>query len=214
MTAQSPGTRLVIALDQTWQAIQGRHYPDVPPVIITLGSGSMGAGRRLRLGHFAASRWQLGNGPDGQVSELFVGGEGLRRGALEVLGTLLHEAAHGVAHARGITDTSRDGKYHNTKFRALAQDLGLSVEQDKTLGWQTTKVTDATAKIYKAEIKRLTDALVIFRHSEVKGTGTGADRNYIVCECDCGRKIRISKRVYDQGSITCGLCDYGFEPAA
>jgi hypothetical protein len=29
-----------------------------------------------------------------------------------VLGTLLHEAAHGLAQARSIQDTSRQGRYH------------------------------------------------------------------------------------------------------
>ena len=43
--------RLVTALDRTWAAIQARH-PDVPAVVIALGSGS-GNGLRLKLGHFA-----------------------------------------------------------------------------------------------------------------------------------------------------------------
>lgn len=38
-----------------------------------------------------------------------MGGEGLARGPVEVLGTLLHEAAHAVAHVRGIKDTSLPG---------------------------------------------------------------------------------------------------------
>src|SRR5580658_6755876 len=88
--------RLVTALDRTWAAIMARH-PDVPAVVIALGSGS--GGGRLKLGHFAPDRWQRGAG---RVPELFVGGEGLAKGARDVLGTVLHEAAHGVATVRGI----------------------------------------------------------------------------------------------------------------
>lgn len=88
--------------DRTWAAIQARH-PDVPGVVIALGAGS-GGKRGLKLGHFAADRWQRG---DGKLPELFVGGEGLSRGSRGVLGTLLHEAAHGVASTRDIQDTSR-----------------------------------------------------------------------------------------------------------
>ena len=57
-----------------------------------------------------------------------MGGEGLRRGARAVLGTLLHEAAHGVATTRGIKDTSRQGRYHNRRFAELAAELGITVE--------------------------------------------------------------------------------------
>ena len=43
---------------------------------------------------------------------MLVSGEGLQRGPTDVLGTLLHEAAHGLAQARSIQDTSRQGRYH------------------------------------------------------------------------------------------------------
>ncbi len=35
------------------------------------------------------------------------------RGAADVLGTLLHETAHALAHVRDIKDTSRQGRWHN-----------------------------------------------------------------------------------------------------
>ena len=47
--------------------------------------------------------------------EVFVGGEGLVLGAVDVLGTLLHEATHALAHVRGIQDTQRQGRYHNRR---------------------------------------------------------------------------------------------------
>lgn len=52
-------------------------------------------------------------------AEVFVGGEGLARGPADVLATLLHEAAHALAHVRGIQDTSRQGRWHNAQFKAL-----------------------------------------------------------------------------------------------
>ena len=62
-----------------------------------------------------------------------ISGEGLARTPREVLGTLLHEAAHALAAARGITDTSRQGRYHNKKYAALAAELGLDVAEDSRL---------------------------------------------------------------------------------
>lgn len=87
----------------------------MPAVVLTLGSETLGvkAGEE-RLGHFAAGRWQYA---DARVPELIIGGEGLRRGALDVLAT----------HTRGIKDTSRQGRYHNSRYRTLAPGLGLDV---------------------------------------------------------------------------------------
>ena len=70
-----------------------------------------------------------------------ISGEGLRRTPRDVLGTLLHEAAHALADARGIKDTSRQGRYHNTKFKMLAEELGLTVDHDPTIGWSVTTIT-------------------------------------------------------------------------
>ena len=61
------------------------------------------------------------------AAELFVGGEGLSQGAESVRATLLHEAAHGLSDVRQIQDTSRQGRYHNTRYKALGEELGLVV---------------------------------------------------------------------------------------
>src|SRR5215218_3534902 len=98
---------LVAALEHAWQRIRSRH-PEVPEAVLVVASGA--EGKRLNLGHFAPHRWHV-NGADRH--EVLVGGEGLQRGPVDVLGTLLHEAAHGLAQARGIQDTSRQGRYHN-----------------------------------------------------------------------------------------------------
>ena len=82
---------LVAALEHTWQTIRTRH-PEVPDAVLVVASGS--EGKRLNLGHFAPHRWQV-HGTDRH--EVLVGGEGLHRGPVDVLGTLLHEAAHGLA---------------------------------------------------------------------------------------------------------------------
>lgn len=134
---------LVTALEAIWLAIQERH-PDVPDVVLTLGAGSLGerAGQ-LRLGHFAADRWQ--HGEHERLPELFVGGEGLQRRPVEILGTLLHEAAHAVAHVRGIKDTSRQGRFHNTRFKALAEELGITVATTGNIGWSNGIVPETIA---------------------------------------------------------------------
>lgn len=201
--------RLVTAIDRTWAAIQARH-PDVPGVVITLGAGS-GSGA-LKLGHFAPGRWQRG---EGQLPELFVGGEGLARGGRDVLGTLLHEGAHGVASVREIQDVSRQGRFHNARYRVLAEELGLAVAKVGTLGWTATTVPDTTAALYRAEVRRLDAALVAYRHAEL-GTGRGgrtSSNNGVAARCECGRRIRVAQSVLEAGPITCGICGSDFETA-
>ena len=134
MTATAPAdpavaSRLVAALEHAWITIR-RHQPDFPQAVIVVASGSDPRSRRLNLGYFAAGRWQLTDQPTDQPSDrpkVLVSGEGLQRGPVDVLGTLLHEAAHGLAHARKISDTSRQGRYHNRRYATLAQELGLEV---------------------------------------------------------------------------------------
>lgn len=211
MSAKQDATvspRLVTAIDRTWAAIQERH-PDVPAVVITLGAGS-GSGQALKLGHFAPGRWQDASGKE--LPELFIGGEGLARGARGLLGTLLHEAAHGLAAARGIRDTSRQGRFHNTRFRALAEELGLHVAQAGQIGWSATTVPDPAAALYRAEIRRLDAALVAHRHADT-GTGRGgrvSSNNGIAARCECGRRIRVAATVLNAGPVTCGLCGSEF----
>jgi hypothetical protein len=200
--------KLITAIDRTWGAIQQRH-PDVPGIVIALGAGSRQGGT-LKLGSFASGRWQHG---DETLAEMFIGGEGLAGGPLEALGTLLHEAGHGVACTRGIKDTSRQGRFHNTRYRAIAEELGLAVAKSAAGGWTVTSVPAATAALYQAELRRLAAALVAYRHPE--GTGGRGNRassnNGLAARCGCDRRIRVSETVLAAGPITCGLCGTDFE---
>src|SRR5512132_1664067 len=178
---------LVAALERTWQAIRKRH-PEVPEAVLVVASGS--EGKRLNLGHFAPHRWQV-NGSDRH--EVLVGGEGLQRGPVEVLGTLLHEAAHGLAQARRIQDTSRGGRYHNRRYAQLARELGLEVASVQPIGWSATTVPDTTAAAYAGQLEGLAAALVLWRRQEHR-IGTGSRfRNLLAAICACGRRIRAAK---------------------
>jgi hypothetical protein len=246
---------LVAAVSETWAAIRARH-PEVPAVVVTFGSGTLGTTRgQERLGHFAGGRWLPGRAPgaeDGEhgavslvedtsdaLAELFVGGEGLRLGAVELLDTLLHEAAHALAHARGIADTSRQGRYHNARYRKVAVELGLEVAEAKPFGWTDTKVPADTRAAYAAQLVALRAALLAWRRPEVDarrtpaspGTGGGQDdtgsgaeggeerdtnrrKNGVVARCAClapaARQFRVSEPVLALGPIICGVCEEPF----
>ena len=220
---------MVAALESAWAAIRVRH-PEVPAVVLVLGAGSIGNAGGLRLGHFAAMRWadpdqtnatdeDAADGADGEPSigqpvrlpEVFIGGEGLVRGAADVLGTLLHEAAHALAHVRDIKDTSRQGRWHNAKFKALAEELGIEVAKDPRIGWSPTAIPASTREEYAEVIDELGRVLRLHRAVEVAG-GKDKKPSAPPCVCECGRKIRVSPTVLAAGPITCGVCGTDFTP--
>jgi hypothetical protein len=130
-----------------------------------------------------------------------------------VLGTLLHEAAHGLACARSIQDTSRGGRYHNRRYAALARELGLEVTTVKPIGWSTTTVPEHTAAGYAGQLEELQAALVLWRRQEHRiGTGIRS-RNLLAAACGCDRRIRVAKATLAEAPILCAACQQPFEPA-
>lgn len=193
------GSSLVAAFEEVWKEIQRRH-PDVPDVVATL-AGDPGV-----YGHFAPHRWDSAQDAH-STHELFIGGEGLERGAVPTLGTLLHEAAHGAALVRGVKDTSRQGRYHNKNFKAIANEFGIEVERVASIGWSKTTVPAATVDAYAAQIALLDEAIIAHRHYALADLLiTGKSNNGKSLECGCGRKIRCSNKVDAQGEIICGVC--------
>jgi len=161
------GSLIVAAVEQAWSSIQHRHL-DVPGVVVTFGAGTIGtAPGSVRLGHFAPARWAAdATATETPVHELFIGGEGLARGPVNLLGTLLHEAAHALAHARDIQDTSRQGRYHNTRYKTVAEELGIHVAQVGAIGWSDTTVPEATINAYSHEVDELGHAIRAYRRAE------------------------------------------------
>ncbi len=209
-----PGTaQLVASLERTWRTIGDTHR-DLPPAALILGQGSGRRGGGLILGHFAAERWQLAGAADGAyVHEVLIGGEGLQRGAHDVLATLLHEAAHAIAAVRKIDDTSRQGRYHNTRFRRIAEEVGLVVQRDPVIGWSVTSLPDATAAVYAAVIADLQGAITLHRRSEHSDGASAGGSNLIAATCACPRRIRVAPRTLAQGPIVCTLCSAPFAAA-
>jgi len=202
---RSGGAALIAALEAAWDAIRSRH-PELPVVQILVGPGSSGRSSRLLLGHHNPGRWQRTT--DSQlVDELLISGEGLARGAEDVFCTQLHEAAHVLARARDIADTSRDGRYHNHRYRDLAIELGLHVARDPVLGWSTTTLPDATRAGYAAAISAIADAITVYRIPEPIA---GAGRSLTAAVCGCPRRIRVAACVLYAGAITCELCHQAF----
>jgi hypothetical protein len=207
-SSQAAASAVVAALERAWTAIRA-HHPDAPQVVVILGAGSEARRGLFKWGHFAAARWRVAGS---NRPEVLVSGEGLNRGARPVLATLLQEAAHGLANTRQIKDTSRQGRWHNQRFAALARELGLTIAFDKKTGWSQTSLTDQLADRYADQLAGLDAALGLWRHAERQhGPATGS-RNLLACSCACGRKLRVARTTLEQAPILCGGCEAPFEP--
>lgn len=78
--------------------------------------------------------------------EINVTAEYLNRPISESAGTMLHEMIHLYNHMNGKKDTSRNGHYHNKKFKDAATSHGLLCSKDDTYGWTITSLTEEAAK--------------------------------------------------------------------
>lgn len=205
---------VVETLEHAWSAIQA-HHPELPDVVIIVASGH--EGKRKKFGHHARLRWTV----EGDAyTEIMVSGEGLKRGAAPVMTTLLHESAHALADVRGIQDTSRQGRYHNKQFKAIANEVGIEVEKDSSIGWSVSEMGALGQDRYGEHIDGLEKVLTLYRNSKddllgVLGGGedpTPKAKTTVLCICACepARKIRMKVEQYEVGSIVCGVCEEQF----
>ena len=123
-TPTTLGSDVIRILERAWADIR-HHNPDMAPhVVFRTGSGR--AKGSLVLGSITVRpSWHSTTDPDASYHELFIAAETLAAGPRQVLQTLIHEGVHSTAEAREIKDTSRQYRYHNRRFRTLAEEAGL-----------------------------------------------------------------------------------------
>lgn len=142
------------------------------------------------------------------LSEVFITDDALTRPAVEVLGILLHEAAHSLADHRAINETSRQGRYHNARFKAVAEEIGLEGhDRDPLLGWSLRTVTAATAALYGDTIAELDRTLTANRPPRDSTlTASRSGQHAAVFVCGCGPKRRGARRAFKPRRMICGVC--------
>lgn len=219
--SQAPtGSRIIAVFEHAWSVIRERH-PDVPPVVVITGTGRESRGYAT-LGHFGAGRWQH---TGGRLPELFIAGEllaglGGHSGGRTVLKTLLHEAAHGLAHTRRVKDCSRQNRYHNNRFAALARELGLTSPEKPhpTLGYSCATLEDEAAATWQDVISAIDAARLphlgeLFTAPASAATATRAGARFTVaCACEPRRSLSITPRQFETAPLICGACRAEFAP--
>lgn len=196
----TPTLTILDALNVTFRAIRER-FPELPNAVLVVGPGS-----RKTWGHFAPSSWDSKTAKH----EIQITGERLSFGPDGVLETLLHEAAHMLGHEREIKDTSRNGRFHNKRFGALAVEVGLVVPAtNSATGYNETQLTETTKREYKAELAILKKALKAYRIPV--GEKPPAPKTTIRVECEC-RGVTIPITFFEKGALLCEECGVHFEP--
>jgi hypothetical protein len=204
---QTPSLAIIDALDSLAAQVRKNH-PEVPTnIVFALASGNSRGG--AVHGHFAPKSWKDG------AHEILLGGESLARGAEATFGTLIHELAHAAAHAQGIKDTSNAGRYHNKRFKEIAEGMGITLEQVPTIGWSKTTLSPETAATYKVGLDKLAKALVTYRVGYTEPTTTTKTprkTTKFAVECpDCAEPVTISKLWFEAHPIVCGEHAVEFE---
>lgn len=93
-------------------------------------------------GHVSVAKVWHNN--DTATHELNLSADYMNRPIENVVATLIHEGCHLYAMQCGIKDTSNRGIYHNARFKALAEERGLSISKHEKYGWTITEPTEET----------------------------------------------------------------------
>jgi hypothetical protein len=187
---------IVTALEQAHALIQEKTGAPRATILVTRKTGNV-------AGHFTPSTpWKAG---EEQFHEIMVSANYFARGARAILGTLLHETAHSLDLQAGIQGVTGDG-YHNKKFKATAEALGLTITQAKGIGWSNTEVSDECAERWAEALALIENALALMADTEQAGKTRGRNKNLKVAVCRCGEKIRLSAKTLEKCAPMCQNC--------
>jgi hypothetical protein len=191
---------IVSALESAHALIQEKTGAPRATILVTRKTGRT-------MGHFThAKLWKAG---DEAFHEIMISANYFTRGARAVLGTLLHETAHSLDLQAGIQGVTGDG-YHNKKFKATAEALGLTITQAQGIGWSVTDVSDECAERWAEALALIENALSLMADSEQAGKTRGRNKNLKVAVCRCGEKIRLSASVLEKCEPICQNCGTRF----
>ena len=186
-------------LEHAFDMLNGIYFDSqLPNVVITIQSSPK------TNGHITTQK--IWSDAEYYYYEINISAEHLNRPCENVLATLLHEMVHLYCMEWGIADTSKNGRYHNKRFKAECEKRDLHIEYAQYIGYSVTSPTESFIKIL--QVNDLICDLGLARstgepESPTSGGGEkprGSTRKY-VCP-SCGISVRATKDV----EIICKLC--------
>lgn len=205
------GSVSVQAVEWAWSKLQNLDRR-IPNSVIVLHSEESS-----KQGHFKRHSWRTTAGRSGHEI-------GINANLLDfpddLLGTLVHEAAHSILVSQGDFQAGCSGKrldYHKVKYRDMAIEMGLTCSWYSTRhGWNNTDwpaagVPQKYQRLLKGLVKRLPAGTTKMRPLPPKSTDLPKPgMTPAICGCDPPRKIYGSKSVLELGNIVCGYCERAF----
>lgn len=203
-------SRAVGQLEKMYNTLNADFYGGALPVPILTVQSKPGT-----YGHCTVGKvWKR---KDGDTYEMNIAAEVLNEDIEEILDTLLHEMVHLYCRENGVKEVSRGGKYHNGKFKELAEKCGLMCVKAGQYGWNT--IGKGNDKLTEYALEKGWTEIRISRGGawhpiSTGGSGTQAggaptpgskrpsSTRKLQCPC-CKNSVRATKAV----NIKCMDCD-------
>jgi len=202
MSNETPTTTIQSALDAALTVIKS-HNPNVPSALAVIIAPKKGA-----HGYFLPNAWQDNGGEHNGSArhEIAMNPQSFDKGAEQVLTTLIHETAHALAHVTGVKDTSRQGRFHNNKFRTIADAMGLVTTDDDKIGTRTPGLQSWAKESYAGTLANLESVLVTFRKPDADKPK--APKTTIRIQCGCEQPVTVPIKWWEtmEDVLQCSLC--------
>lgn len=180
-----------------------------PILTLNPGSTSRNKGRTVTLGWCSTKRIWIDKNNNKSYFEITICPEFIDRSLEDICATLLHEMTHLYNINHNVKDVSRNGYFHNKRFKDEAEKHGLIISKVDGIGWSQTNLTD-DAKLFISGInikmktivrKSLYSMSATEDDDESKETKKKKSIKYVCCKC--GISVRATKQV----NIRCDDCD-------
>ena len=200
-------SRAVSQLEHIYNSLNADFFAgELPMPIITVQS------KPGTMGHCSVSKiWQR---KDDKTYELNIAAEVLNYPIEETLDTMLHEMVHLYCRQHNIKEVSRGGKYHNKRFKAIAEAHGLTCVPCGQYGWNTTPGDN----LVEYALNKGWNEILLGRNSLPPAMRTGAtgtaqpgtapgggkrpsSTRKLICP-KCSQSVRATRKV----NILCGDC--------
>lgn len=174
---------------------------ELPTPMITVAP----AGKKPTYGHFTPYHSWSDKEGETQMVEINLSSEYLNESYQELMNTLHHEMLHLYNYVNEVKDTSKRGRYHNTKFKQSAEEHGFTfdhmTEAHPKIGWSDCKFTPETTEL----IENFDLDRTAFKMARIKPTSkVRKQRTTYLHECEeCGESFKLRKQV----DVTCTNCE-------
>ncbi len=122
-------------LEEAFRILNKVYFDDkLPEAVITIQSS------QRTYGHITVGEVWRDEGDT--YHEINISAEYLNRPVENIISTLLHEMCHLYAMENGIKETSNNGRYHNKRFKEIAEARDLKISHQRYIGWSVTEPTE------------------------------------------------------------------------